>query len=110
MQAFESINDLFKEGCSLVLGQTFLFLQIFLEITAIAVLHDDADALIWMELINQSDDIIVFALSEYFDFGLHEFFEFGGICHEFFGNDFDGYLRIISLIDSLIDFSPRSLT
>lgn len=109
VQALKSINDLLEEGSCLVLGQTLLLLQIFFEITAIAVLHDDADALVGMELINKSDDIIVLALSEDFDFSLYEFFELGSVHHEFFGDDFDGHLGIISLIDGLVYFGPRAL-
>ena len=109
VQALKSINDLLEEVGCLVLGQTLLLLQISLEITAIAVLHDDADALVGMELINKSDDIIVLALSEDFDFSLYEFLELGSVHHEFFWDDFDSHLRLISLVDGLVDFGPRSL-
>lgn len=110
VQALKSINDLLEEVGCLVLGQTLLLLQISLEIAAIAVLHDDADALVGMELINKSDDIVVLALFEHFDFSLYEFFELGSVHHELFGDDFDGHLRIISLVDGLVDFGPRALT
>ena len=109
VQTLKTVNQLFEEISRLVLSQAFLFLQIFLEITAIAVLHDDANTLFGMELIHESDDIFVFALSEYFDLCLYEFFELGGVYHEFFGDDFDGNQRIVSLVDGLVDFGPRSL-
>ena len=109
MKSLKSINDLLEEGSRLVLGQTFLFLQVFLEVATITVLHDDADALIGVKQINKSDDIIVLALLEDFDFGLHKFLELGGVYHQFFRDDFNSHLRIIPLIDGLIDLSPRSL-
>lgn len=109
MKSLKSINDLLEEGSRLVLGQTFLFLQVFLEVATITVLHDDADALIGVKQINKSDDIIILALLEDFDFGLHKFFELRGVYHQFFRDDFNSHLRIIPLIDGLIDLSPRSL-
>lgn len=74
VQSLKAINELFEEVGCLVLCQSFLFLQIFLEIASIAVLHDDAHALVGEEVIDKSDDILIFALPEYSNFSLHEFF------------------------------------
>lgn len=43
MQSLESVNDLFEEGSSFILGQSALLLEVALKISTIAVLHDNED-------------------------------------------------------------------
>lgn len=109
VQALEAVDDLLEEGGGLVLRQSMLLLEVFLEIPAVAVLHDDDHALLRLEVVYIPDHILVLALLEHADLSLHEFLKLGGLNHQLLGDHLDCDLAIVALIDCLIDRGPSTL-
>lgn len=110
VEALEAVDDLLEESGGLVLGQPVLLLEVFLEIPAVAVLHDDDHALLRLEVVDIPDHILILALLEHADLSLHEFLEFGGLNHQLLGDHLDCNLAVVALIDCLVDGGPRALT
>lgn len=69
MQSFEAVNYLFQEKGSFVLCQSFtgFFLDIILERSVLAVLHDNEHRSVCLECINEPDDIGIIST------GFHDF-------------------------------------
>lgn len=81
-----------------------------LQISTITELSPDKDRVAGGKGVNVLYNVLVFAGFENFYFGFDKFVEFGCFDHELFGNDFDGNLASISLIDGFIDFCKRTFT
>ena len=101
MQALEAIEDLFENISGLFFFQSLFFIQIFLHVAFIAVLHDDEYVLIRHEGINMLDNVVVFAGLEDFDFGLDEFLKFWFFLHF---NKRDGFNGNSLLIGGIVSF------
>lgn len=68
MQPFEAIQYLFQEGGCLILSQPFLLVEIHLQISSVTILHSDELCAFCGEAVGEFDDVLVFALSQHFDF------------------------------------------
>jgi hypothetical protein len=109
MQTFEPVYDLFQESSRLILSQSSFFLEIFLEVTSIAILHHNKDTLLRTEFLDETYHILILALLEHPHLSLNQFLQFGRINHELLGNDLDSHLTLIAFVDGLVDNRPCSL-
>ena len=102
MQAFEAVENLFKKICGLFFCESLFVIQVFLNITFIAVFHDNEDMLVRHEGVNVLDNIIIFTGLEDIDLGLNKLFKFRFFLHLFERDGFDGYSLFISGIVTLV--------
>lgn len=66
----EAVENLFQEVSGLVLGQTFLLLEVVLKVTPVAKLSDYKKVAVVPEIVDEADHILVPARLEHLDFGL----------------------------------------
>lgn len=109
VQSLKPVDDLLEEGSGFILGQPALLLEVALKISAIAVLHDNEDTPLRGEVVDESDNILIFALLQDSHFSLDQLLQFRSVDHELLGDDLDGYLALITLVNGLVDDSPCAL-
>ena len=71
MESFEAIEDLFEKTSGLILYETLLFLEITFQVTTIAVLHGDENTSFGVEVVDKTNYIFIFALSQHSDLSLN---------------------------------------
>ncbi len=110
VQSLKSIQDLFQKICCLIFSQSLLCFKVLLQISTITELSPDKDRVAGGKGVNILYNVLVFTRFENLDFGFDKFIKFGCFDHELFGNDFDGNLASVSLINGLVDFCESSFT
>lgn len=73
---FEAVEDLEEEVHGFFLGEVLLGFQVLLQISFVAVLHDEIDVVGRFLDIVKLDDVVIVAGLQYFDFVLKQLGEF----------------------------------
>lgn len=108
VKSFEAIDDLFQEGGGFVFSESFLAIEIYFEISSVAVFHCDELCFFVAEGVNISDNIFIVTFFEDVDFCLDQFLKFGSLFHEYPGYGLDCDCGVGAFVIALVDDSPGS--
>lgn len=109
VQSLEAIDDLFEEGGGLIFCEPALVLEVLLQFPPVAQLHDDDDALLAHEVVDIAHHVLVLALLQHPDFGLHELHQLGRALEELLGRCLGRSRFLRLLVEDLVDAAVVAL-